>query len=387
MIIKMKLLRKYSLFLILSLQSNLFAQSNIELNGYLQNMQTVWAPKASQIWLFSNSFSNRFNFTWYAKDNLTFKTSIRNIFDYGQFVSRITGYSELASQDYGYFDLTEKISSSNSYVLYTNIDRLNFSYTIDDLEIQIGRQRINWGISSVWTPNDIFNSSSFINFDYAEKSGSDAIRLLYYLDFASSFELVSKIDHNNDLTLAGKLKFNKWDYDFQFLGGFSEKDIILGAGWIGDIMDAGFSGELSYFRDKENFSDTSGIIVSSLGANYTFSNSVFISAEFLYNSNGKTGKTNLPNNLFNLDYSAKNLSPARYSIFGQISYPITPLISSSLATIVNPSDGSLFLSPNTEISLNEDVYLLVAGQFFIGEDYTEWGDFGQFYYLRIKWNF
>ena len=76
--------------------------------------------------------------------------------------------------DNGYLDLTEKISSGNSYLLYTNIDRLNLSYTFNKLEIQIGRQRVNWGISSVWTPNDIFNSSSFINFDYAEKPGSDA---------------------------------------------------------------------------------------------------------------------------------------------------------------------------------------------------------------------
>jgi hypothetical protein len=378
---------KICLILICTQTTISFAQSNIELNGYLQNMQTIWAPKDNQNLILSNTMSNRFNFTWYAKDNLTFKTSIRSIFDYGQFVSIIPGYSELASQDYGYFDLTEKISSNNSYVLYTNIDRLNFSYTVGDLEIQIGRQRINWGINSVWTPNDIFNSSSFINFDYAEKSGSDAIRLLYYLDFASSFEIVSKLDYKNDLTFAGKLQVNSWDYDFQFLGGFSADDYIFAAGWAGNVSDAGFTGELTYFRDKDNFADTSGIIVSSIGANYTFSNSLFLAVEFLYNSNGKTGKTNLPNNLFDLDYSAKNLSPARYSIFSQISYPITPLISSSIATIVNPSDGSLFVNPNLEISLNEDVYLLASGQFFLGKSFTEWGDYGQFYYLRIKWNF
>lgn len=376
-----------SLYILLFTSIIAAAQSNIELNGYVQNMQTVWTPKDNQNMLFSNSAGNRFNLTWYTSDNLTFKASMRNIFDYGQFVSLIPGYSNFASEDDGYLDLTEKITSNNSSILYTNIDRLNLSYTYKDLFVQIGRQRINWGINSVWTPNDIFNSSSFINFDYAEKPGSDAIRLQYYLDFASSFELVSKLDHNSDLTLAGKLQFNKWDYDFQILGGFSKTDYIIGAGWAGDIANAGFTGEFTYFFDKNSSENSDRIFVSSIGANYTFSNSLFISGEILFNSIGNVGKTNLPNNLFDLDYSAKNLSPARYSIFSQMSYPITPLLSSSLATIINPTDGSLFLSPNCEISLNEDVYLLIAGQFFFGEDFTEWGDYGKFYYLRIKWNF
>ena len=47
----------------------------------------------------------------------------------------------------------------------------------------------------------------------------------------------------------------------------------------------------------------------------------------------------------------------------------------------------LFITPTLEISLNQDVYLLTSGQFFLGDDFTEWGDYGQFYYLRIKWNF
>ena len=285
-------------------------------------------------------------------------------------------------------DLTERrFTSGKSYIFYSNIDRLNLTFTYDNLEMQIGRQRINWGINSVWTPNDIFNSASFINFDYVEKPGSDAVRLQYYFDFATSLELVSKLDYNENLTLAGRFKINKWNYDFQFLGGLSDIDYIFGAGWAGDIYEAGFTGEFTYFKNKKNEQNTDEQLVSSIGANYTFSNSLFISFEFLYNSIGKTGKVNSLNNIFNLDYSAKQLSPARYSIFSQAAYPITPLINSSFALIFNPSDGSMLLSPTLEVSLNEDVYLLTSGQFFLGENFTEWGDYGQFYYLRIKWNF
>ena len=380
------MLKYYTIFILL-LNSAIFAQSNIEFNGYLQNMQTTWAPKVNQELFLSNSISNRFNFNWYASESIKLSASIRNIFDYGDFVRLVPFYSEVATMDNGYLDFTEKISSGKSYLLYTNIDRLNLSYTFNKLEIQIGRQRVNWGISSVWTPNDIFNSSSFINFDYAEKPGSDAIRLQYYFDFASSFELVTKLNYDKDITIAGKLQINQWDYDFQFLSGLSVDDYIFGAGWSGNISDAGFTGEFSYFMNRNDNKENENLFVSSIGANYMFSNSLFLNAEFLYNSSGKLGKANSSINLFNIDYSAKQLSPAMYSIFGSMQYPITPLISSSVAAILNPSDGSLFVSPNVEFSINEAVYLLISGQFFLGDNFTEWGNYGQFYYFRVKWNF
>lgn len=376
----------YSLLLSAILSTAIQGQSQVDVNGFLQNMQTVWKPKQIENMVFSNSIMNRINFNWY-KNNFEVNASLRNILDYGEFVSLIPFYDKIAVTDNGFFDLTTKINSGKSYILYSNIDRVNVKYSLENLEIQIGRQRVNWGINSVWTPNDIFNSSAFINFDYVEKPGSDAVRIQYYLDFASSIEFVGKLDNKDDLTFAGKYQFNQWDYDFQLFSGFSEYDYILGGGWAGNISGAGFTGEFTYFKERDNSLSNSTLFVSSVGANYTFSNSLFISCEFLYNSIGVVGKTKTSTNLFDLDYSAKKLSISRYSIFGQVSYPITPLIQSSLAAIVNPTDGSLFFSPTAEFSLNEDVYLLLSSQLFFGETDTEWGNFGQFYYLRIKWNF
>ncbi|MCB0746736.1 MAG: hypothetical protein KDC90_04665, partial [Ignavibacteriae bacterium] len=234
------------------------------------------------------------------------------------------------------------------------------------------------------TPNDIFNSSSFLNFDYLEKPGSDAIRIQYHLDYASSIQLITKANKAKQLTFAAIYKFNQWDYDFQTLAGLTEDDYIFGGGWSGDILGAGFTGEATYFNSRNKFND---IFLSSIGTNYTFSNSLFLMCEFLYNSNGIVGKVNSINNLFNLEYSAKNLSPARYSIFTSLQYPITPLFNASAALILNPSDGSFFVNPSADISISQDVYILISGQFFLGGNYTEWGEYGQFYYLRIKWNF
>jgi len=369
------------------LSSISFAQSSFEVNGYLQNMQTVWAPKQLDNWVFQNSIGNRLNFEYFPSDEFTLNTSLRNIFDYGQFVSLIPNYEDFAAKDNGYINLTSIITSNNSAVLYSNIDRLNILFSKGNFELQIGRQRVNLGISMVWTPNDIFNSSSFLNFDYVEKSGSDAIRLQYHTGVASSLQLVYKSNNKNEVSSAAIIKFNEWNYDFQFLAGVMEDDYIIGGGWAGQISDAGFTGEFTYFRDKNNFGGATGIYVSSIGGSYTFSNSLYILGEFLFNSNGKTDLFSQPNSIFSLEYSAKNLSLSKYSIFLQASYPVTPLISGSVSSIFNPSDNSFFLNPSVDISLTENVYLLTSGQFFIGGNFTEWGDFGQFYYLRLKWNF
>lgn len=373
----------YTIFIIF-ISTLSFGQSTLEYNGYLQNMQTVWAPKQIDFWIFSNSLNNRINISYFPTSNFTFNFSLRNILDYGEFVSMIPQYNQTATFDNGLLNLTKEITSNNSAILYSNIDRLNIFYSEDNLEVQIGRQRINLGINMVWTPNDIFNSSSFLNFDYIEKSGSDAIRIQYHLDYASSLQLVTKADREKNITMAAIYKFNNWDYDFQTIAGFTNEDYIFGGGWVGNIYGAGFSGEATYFSNRNN---EANIFISSIGANYTFANSLFLSCEFLYNSNGITGKVNSSNNLFNLEYSAKNLSPSRFSIFVSTQYPITPLLNSSLATIINPTDGSFFVNPSLNISLSQDVYLFVSGQFFLGNNFTEWGDYGQFYYLRIKWNF
>lgn len=361
-----------------------FAQSNFEFDGYLQNMQTVWAPKQNIDWMFSNSISNRLNFRYFPSSQFALNLSLRNIFDYGQFAQLIPYYDKIVTKDDGFINLTEEITSNNSSILYSNIDRLNLNYSSDKWEIQIGRQRINLGINNIWTPNDIFNSSSFLNFDYAEKPGSDAIRFQYHLDYASSLQLVAKADRDKNLTMAVVYKFNLMDYDFQTLASITNDDYIFGGGWSGDISGAGFIGEATYFNSR---TEIPNIFVSSIGANYTFSNSLFISGEFLFNSNGIVGKQKNLNNIFNLNYSAKSLSPSKFSIFISTQYPINPLLNSSMAIIINPTDGSFLINPTLDISLTENVYTLISGQFFIGENLTEWGNYGQFYYLRLKWNF
>ncbi|MCB2221807.1 MAG: hypothetical protein KQI35_15540 [Bacteroidetes bacterium] len=370
--------------------SNLWAQDKkVEFSGHLQNLNTLWIQDVSSEWYTTGSIYNRLNLKWYPNERWTFSASARNVANYGQLIYNYYPlYSDLLVQDDGFVDLTGTIARDSSYILYSNLDRLNLKFTKGKFEATVGRQRINWGINMVWNPNDIFNTFNFYDFDYVERPGCDAIRLQYYTGYASGYQIAFKMDADNEITAAGMYSFNQWNYDFQVLGGVMTSDVVLGAGWSGYIKNAGFTGEASYFRDKDNFADTTGIFVASIGGSYTFRNSLMVNASILYNSDGTTGKAGYGSSFIVLqDVSPKSFSPARASLMGQLSYPITPLIQADLSGIVNPYDGSFFIGPSVTFSLTDNIGLLLTSQIFAGETGTEFGGYGQLYYLRLKWSF
>jgi len=377
---------------VLLFATNIQAQDlkKAELNGHLQNLNTVWIQDASSQWYSMGSIYNRLNFNWYMHDNWKFSTSMRNVFTYGQLLYlSYPSYSNLLTSDQGLMNLTGEIASDSSYVFYTNLDRLNLSFNKGNFNAIVGRQRINWGINMVWNPNDIFNTFNFYDFDYVERPGCDAARMQYYTGMSSSLDVAVKLDDQERLTAAAMYQFNKLNYDFQLMGGVMTSDVVFGGGWSGYVGGAGFTGEGSYFRDKDNFSDTTGIFVFSTGANYTFKNSLFVHGSFLYNSNGTTGKAGYGSGLILItpQLSPKNFSQAKYSILGQVSYPFTPLINGDITGIYNPNDKSYFIGPNVNFSLSDNITLLLMSQIFIGDEGTEFGDSGSLFYLRLKWSF
>ncbi len=365
----------------------IYSQSIFDYKGYLTNMESVWMLKDGESTFVSGTAQNRLDFSIYPMDNTAINIGVRNIIEYGNTVSYTPGFTNYVTHDNGYYNLTKAWKGKKSYVFYSSIDRLNLFFSTDNYEIQLGRQRVNWGVNLVWTPNDIFNSSSYLNFDYEEKQGSDAVRGQYYFNYSSSLEYVYKLDYSNRITSSLMYRFNVWNYDFQTFVGMMGNDYVFGGGWSGNILSSNISGEVTYFRDKENFADTTGQLVASLGWTYTFASDFYIHSEFLFNSTGKTEKAGGVTNLLLNEYNAKNLSPAKYSIFAELAYQLNPLIRLDFSGILNPTDKSFYLGSFATASISQTIDLLFAGQFFFGDTATEWGEYGTFYYLKLKWNF
>lgn len=355
---------------------------NWALDGYLKNLQTLIFLEDG--YLQDNLIHNRLNFKWYASENFTLKAELRSRIFFGDIVRSTPGYGSIidnANNDF--FDLSLVLLDRNGIVIHSMLDRFYGEYVTNNWEVRLGRQRVNWGISTIWNPNDVFNAFTFTDFDYEERPGSDALRIKYYWGFASSIEVAVKaFDQGSEAVAATLLKLNRWEYDFQFLAGIANNNGVIGGGWAGNIKNMGFKGEWSYFipleEGKSSFSGT-------LGLDYVFSNSLYLNVGYLYSSLGATSASVA--NLFSFDLSAQLLYPYRHAVLTQLSYPVHPLLTGGVALIYSPvTTHALFVNPTLTYSIKSNWDLDFVGQFVLEDDEGYQSPI-QALFLRIKYSF
>ena len=358
-------------------------QQTITMNGYLTTMQSVIFDSLSGSFINDNLLHNRLNFKGYINDHLTFAAEFRNRLFTGDMVKR-PGYAEMTGVDRGFADMSWNILNENSFLLNTAVDRLWVDFNYGKFQVTAGRQRINWGQSIVWNPNDIFNAYSFFDFDYVERPGSDAVRLQYFSSFSSVAELAVKIDSDDDITAAGLFRFNKWSYDIQFLAGLSDsEDIVIGAGWSGVIGSVSFRGEGSLFMPFDSGPSDEGTILLTAGFDKIFENNSMALLQIMYCNSP------LRLNDFNIFYSG-NLSPedlafSQFTAFGQFTWAATPLLSIGLSAMWFPDLDGYFAGPSLDYSLAGNLGFSLVWQHFNTEKGA--GSRINLGFLRLKYSF
>lgn len=381
---------KILLFLMLSLlYSVVYAQDNYMLKGYVKGMSTMQSTGDDEPMMIENTVHNRLDFNWYINDNFTFTAGLRNRIVAGNNVSQIPDYSNYISRDQGYMNLNWLWVDKNSWLGISQIDRLMFDYTVGNLQITVGRQRINWGQSYVWNPNDLFNTYSYFDFDYEEKPGSDAVRLQYYIGESGKIESSTSINSDNKITSALLYRFNTGGYDLQFLGGvFTETDYVIGAGWSGSIAGGGFNGELTYYHPIENFADSTGNLTAAIHYDYTFSNSLNLQLEMLYNGFGADDMGSGLGGVLFMDLSPKSLFITKYAFFTSAGYSISPLVYASLSGMYGPEGSFLYVGPMLTYSMSDTMELAAIGQYFSMEEiHEDVPNEGSAIFVRLKWSF
>ena len=357
------------------------------LNGYVKNMTsyTLFADSG----LLDNLVHNRLNFKWFINPNFKLVAEMRNRFIVGDQLRFNPFYAEGLETSNDYFDLSYTIEDKGNYIVHLMMDRLYLQYTLQNLEIKAGRQRINWGISSAWNPNDIFNAFSYFDFDYEERPGSDAVILKYYTGIASSIEIAGNAAENLDeFTGAGLWHINFKNYDFQVLTGISNRNLVIGGGWAGNIKKAGFKGEASYFTPTINALDTTTSLSATISLDYSFKNSLYLNASTLYSSNGTAHPSTLDQVFYySGNISAKYLSPYLWSVFVQGAYQFHPLIYGGAAVIGYPGNTDLFLGPYMTFSILQSLDFDIFAQILLSEVNEIYRVTTQAYFFRFKYSF
>jgi len=358
-----------------------------ELSGFWETLAigVFGAPESVPL---TSQFNARLDLRWYPTDGWEGYAAGRVLTTYGGIAESVPGYGDLVTLDPGWLDLTYTISSANDHVAYVNFDRFSIQHTRGSLEVQAGRQRVNWGVNQVWNPNDIFNASSFFDITYIEKPGSDSVRVRYYTGPVSSAEAAMKVDYEDRVTAAGLFRTNISGYDLQAFAGSVQGAISAGFGWSGQLGTAGFNGELTYFGAGGTGTVTDEQLIASAGANYTFPSSLTLSTEFIYNSLGTTDPVGSNPILGNIFVDVRTLSLARWNVMVAAQYQLSPLSRLALASVFNPNDRSVYVSPQLDYSLSNNITLSAAGQLLFGDAETQFSsDNGSSVFAWLKGSF
>jgi len=356
-------------------------------SGYVKYLQTTNFSEGLDNIITDNLIHHRLNFRYAPVEPLTFAVEIRDRIYFGELVklTNIFGdFGELIDNN-DIYDMSVVLVDKKAFVWHVMLDRAFVRYSKNKWEATLGRQRINWGVTLAWNPNDIFNAYSLYDFDYEERLGSDAARIIFYPNSSSSIEITSKIaTEKNEVVSAALYKFNKAKFDFQAFSGVAHKDVVAGGGWAGNIKNAGFKGEFSYFHPYRHFTDSTGVFTGVLSVDYSFKNSLYLNSSFLYVSNG-SNDANFFLSVFNI--SAKTLSPYKYNFFVQALYPITPFLNAGLSTLYSPGSHALFINPVLTYNIKEDWDIDLVGQLFFSNVNDEYKDQAELLYFRLRWSY
>jgi hypothetical protein len=374
------------LFLLLHSNSLISQEKkSITLNGYLTTMQSVMFDSLSGPFMIENLLHNRLNFKGYLNNNVSFAAEFRNRLFTGDLVRLGKYYTELIGADQGMVDMSWNIIEKQSFLLNTTVDRLWLDFHFSKFQATIGRQRINWGQTFVWNPNDIFNAYSFFDFDYVERPGSDAVRLQYFPSSSSVAELAVKVDNDNDVTAAGLYRFNKWGYDIQFLAGLvNGVDIVIGTGWSGAIGSVSFRGEASWFDHYEDFPGDESTLLITTGFDRILKNNSMAQIQVMYCNNPL--ELNNFNSFYSGNLSAKDLAFSRFSAFGSFTWAAGPLLNITFSAMWLPDLKGYFAGPSMDYSLAENLDFSLIWQYFnaIMNDEKSRINLG---FLRLKYSF
>jgi len=363
--------RKIFIFFCTTCCISVFSQTQKpEIGGYLSDMfagmQMNMQGYDNLYW--ENVLHNRLNGGWQFAENWRIDAGMRNRY--------ISGSKEMADNEVRF-----------------EFDRLFLTFEKSRLKLQIGRQRINWGQTFVWNPNDIFNTYSFFDFDYPERQGCDAFRATYFHSETASTEIATSINRNDKITAALMHRRNWQNIDFQIIGGIlEESDIVVGGAFTGDVKGLNYRGEFSFFQQMKNNSTWKlpppMTFVASFGLDYIFQNSLMLQAEFLYNSIDNKEISGGFMDFYSVPMSAKKLSICEYNLFTQASYPISSRLNGTLSGMYFIDIQGLYGGFSLDFSLLENLDLSLITQYFTSLPSSDLGDMSALLgFARVKYSF
>ncbi|MFN5335221.1 MAG: hypothetical protein ACK5BV_08550 [Bacteroidota bacterium] len=324
---------------------------------------------------------NRINLKWQPNTSFSLGAEWRNRMISGDEVRLYQNYLSRLKNPNDKWDASVIWTHTTDIIIVTNTERFWASYKQDRWFIRLGRQRINWSTTTTWNPNDIFNSYNFLDFDYEERPGCDAVQTRYLIHDKSNIELAIAFAGDSGKSISALKYFLQYrDWDLQIISGLFENRFTLGGSWAKSIRRAGWKSEWQYFQQNE-----AHIFNISSEVDYSFKNKWYVKAGILYNSMGLAKK------IQNRDQLQFKMTPLQQmpgawnlELLGRKEF--SPIINANIMMIYSPFTNIVILIPACSINMAENWDADIILQHFFVEE-KEWNALQHNGFLRIKWSF
>ncbi len=282
------------------------------------------------------------------------------------------------------FNLTGVIADQGQVFATQGLDRLNLSYSTQDLVVRVGRQALTWGSGLVFRPMDLFDPFSPSATDTEYKPGTDMIYVQRLFADGSDLQVIvaPRPDHTGraptvDASSAA-LHYHTtlFGHATTWLLARDHGDWVAGAGVNGGLGGATWNVEV-----VPTFVDHGGTYVSAIAnisdATTIFGRNATVFAEYFHNGFGVSGGrytlTDLPAPLLARLERGQVFNTRSDYLAAGLTLEITPLFSLSPTVIAGLNDGSLLALVAGTYSLGDNLTLVGGFEVPLGPSGTEFG--------------
>lgn len=356
----------------------------LQWNGYIKEMAYSVFDKDFREPVSTNLLHNRINIDWKPQKTISAAVEFRNRLYWGDAVNTTPAFTSLLRNENEWLNLSALWVNTSRVVFQTNIDRAWAEFRQPKWMVRLGRQRINWGLTTVWNPNDIFNTYNFLDFDYEERPGADAVYARY--NFSDSSAIDMAVNPNGDSKRSiGAMRYcvNRRGYHLQMLAGLYRNKLTAGFGWAGTLGSLSYKGEGQIFIGEE---DSVNRFNYSLELSYSFKKGWYVSGSVLHNTTGLSEPvTNTAKINFRL--SPINPMPGRWSFITIASKQFKPGLSSSLNLVYSPEIQLFIIYPSFNYQLLHRLDADLVLQSFFLELQKKFQATSHTAFVRLKYRF
>ena len=371
---------------LITILSGGIANAELQIGGYYKNFLTIFdSPFENEPMMGAVVNRCRLNLSYASAAPISFTLS----YDFAPRIQDPSLFSDspiavsIPPHHYRVVDLESPIypnedNPSDSVGIYHDLDRAFVEFSTGFADISVGRDAIAWGSARVVNPTDVLTPFIYDQLDTEDRIGVDAVRVRIPIGAMGEFDTgyifgVGFKFEKSAFYLRSQLNAVETDFSVSLVG--FQKHLLAGLDVARGIGGAGFWLEAAYvFVDSfgQEADTADNYLRASTGLDYSLGEKTYGFVEYHFNGAGAKAPEDYAANLDQPAYTQGSvyLMGIHYLAPG-FSYQLTPLISSSGQMLFNLSDLSIWLGPQVEYNIAEDIYLSAGGFVSIGKPLEE----------------